>query len=37
MQSVLSEDGQTAIAVLVGVDDGLTVCVAFGVGAEDAT
>ena len=34
-QSVLNEDGQTAIAVLV--DDGLTVCVAFCVGVEDTT
>ena len=37
MQSVPAEVGQTAIAVLVDVDDGLTVCVAFGVGAEEAT
>lgn len=35
MQSVPNEDGQTAIAVLVGVDEGSVVFVAFGVEEAD--
>ena len=37
MQSVPDEDGQTAIALLVGVDEGLLVLVAVWVGVEEAT